>query len=60
MTHELRETLCAGLHKSIADIAVMKIKCQAEGCLVIWSELERGQLALESALGELQPDKPTP
>ena len=58
MTNELRETLRSGLFKAIADIAVLKIKCQCEGCLVIWSELERAQLALESARTELQPDPP--
>jgi hypothetical protein len=58
MTHELRETLRAGLFKAVADLAVLKIKCQSENCLLIWSELERAQIALESAQTELQPDPP--
>ena len=58
MTSELRETLKAGLFKSIADIAVLKIKSQSQNCLLIWSQLERAQLALEEAQGELMPDQP--
>jgi hypothetical protein len=58
MTSELRETLKAGLFKSIADIAVLKIKSQSQNCLLIWSQLERAQLALEEAQNEMQPDPP--
>ena len=58
MTYELRETLKAGLFKSIADIAVLKIKSQSQNCLLIWSQLERAQLALEDAQAELMPDPP--
>jgi hypothetical protein len=58
MTDELRDTLKAGLFKAIADIAVLKIKSQSQNCLLIWSELERAQLALEDAQAELMPDPP--
>jgi hypothetical protein len=58
MTDELRDTLKAGLFKTIADIAVLKIKSQSQNCLLIWSELERAQLALEDAQAELMPDPP--
>lgn len=58
MDAEMRTVIDNGLRKVEADIAVLKIHCQAAGALQVFAKLTEAQHYVRDAIVEMMPDPP--